>query len=415
MAPPRGRFLLLTLAFALALSACSDGGEPPASETRNLLVAVNAPFSQDAFVGRTIEQGVQLAIDQINEGGGLRIGTAEYTFTMKKYDTGLSAEKAVANVRRAIADGAVAIVDEGTGIDASWEIANRANVPIAIVYQGGEGQVDPETRPNVFRIAPTDHGISFRFAEYLAPKGLRVALMTDDTDYGRQGEIALADAWDHIPESVAARIQIPGSASDVAPQVLEARRAGATALLVWARASTVAKVIRAARSSGWDVPVYTPPSGEDPLVRQQLADHPEWVDGLTFAAGRMTAERGPGPYLKFQDAYTEAFGRDDTGVKTADGKTVYQPPDYGMYPYDFVNVLATAVNATNGATGAPLVQALEEVENRGANGDLRGFNEKNHEGVIDDDTYFAVFHDMTYAPVQDDPLSATLPTISQTD
>src|SRR5438034_3327067 len=24
---------------------------------------------------------------------------------------------------------------------------------------------------------------------------------------------------------------------------------------------------------------YTPPSGESPLVRQQLADHPQWVDG----------------------------------------------------------------------------------------------------------------------------------------
>src|SRR4029079_12134249 len=139
--------------------------EPPASETRNLLIAVNAPFSQDAFVGQTIEQGVQLAVDQINAGGGLRIGTTAYTFSVKKYDTALSAEKAVANVRKAIADGAVAIVDEGTGIDASEDTANQANVPICIVYQGGEGQVDPETRPNVFRIAPTDHGISFRFAE----------------------------------------------------------------------------------------------------------------------------------------------------------------------------------------------------------------------------------------------------------
>jgi len=101
-------------------------------------------------------------------------------------------------------------------------------------------------------------------------------------------------------------------------------------------------------------------------------------------------------------------------VKTADGTTVYQPPDYAMYPYDFVNLLSVAVGATNGAGGQPLVRALNEVETRGANGDERGFNEKNHEGVIDDDTYFASFHDMTYAPVKDDPLSATLPAIPQT-
>lgn len=397
----------------VVLAACGKGGAEPTSGKR-LLIAVDAPFSQDAFVGTTIARGVRLAVDQIARRGGIRVGDASYTFTVKRYDSGLSAAKAVANVRQAVEDGAVAIVDEGTGIDASWEVADAAHVPICVVYQGGEGQVDPVARPDVFRIAPTDHGVSFRYAEYLEPKGLKVALMTDDTDYGRQGAVALADAWDHIPRAVAAKITVPSSGTDVAPQVLEARRAGATALLVWGRAATVAEVLRAARSSGWDVPVYAPPSGEDPLVRQQLADHPEWVDGLTFAAGRMTAERGAGPFLRFQRAYVAAFGRDDTGVTTSDGAKVFQPPDYAMYPYDFVNVLAKAVEATHGQAGAPLVQALNEVETRGANGDERGFNEKNHEGVIDDDIYFATFRDMTYRPVRDDPLSSTLPTIDQT-
>ena len=46
--------------------------------------------------------------------------------------------------------------------------------------------------------------------------------------------------------------------------------------------------------------------------------------------------------------------------------------------------------------------------------DERGFNQVNHEGVVDDDVYFARFRDMTYQPVQDDPLSATLPLIPQT-
>jgi ABC-type branched-subunit amino acid transport system substrate-binding protein len=406
------RLAALGALFLLAASACSSEHEP--SSTKSLLIAVNAPFSKDAFVGQTIYQGVKLAVDQWNGTDGFDIGTVRYTFSVKKYDNAVSAEQAVANVREAVADGAVAIVDEGTGIDASWPVANAAGVPICIVYQGGESQVDPTSRPNVFRIAPTDHGISFRYAEYLAPQQLKVALMTDDTDYGRQGQVALADAWDHIPKSVAVKLQLPSTATDLSPQVLQARRAGATALLVWARAATIAEVVRAARSSGWDVPVFTPASGEDPLVRQQLADHPDWVDGLTFAAGRMTAERGPGPFLAFQDAYTKAFGRDDTGVKTADGRTVYQPPDYAMYPYDFVNLLHTALLATSGATGDALVHALNEVETRGANGDERGFNEKNHEGVIDDDVYFAAFHDMTYAPVKNDPLSSTLPTIPQT-
>ena len=70
------------------------------------------------------------------------------------------------------------------------------------------------------------------------------------------------------------------------------------------------------------------------------------------------------------------------------------------------------------ANGRPidnnLTTALEQVSVEGANGDSRGFNERNHEGVVDDDIYFARFHDMTYFPVRDDPLSSTLPPVPQT-
>jgi ABC-type branched-subunit amino acid transport system substrate-binding protein len=85
-----------------------------------------------------------------------------------------------------------------------------------------------------------------------------------------------------------------------------------------------------------------------------------------------------------------------------------------MYSYDFVNVLAAALAKAQTTDAATVLTALDRVSARGGNGDERGFNEHNHEGVVDDDVYFARFHDMTYRPVEDDPLSATLPVIRQT-
>ena len=85
-----------------------------------------------------------------------------------------------------------------------------------------------------------------------------------------------------------------------------------------------------------------------------------------------------------------------------------------MYAYDFVNLLAAALTKAGSTDPAKITKALEEVTVEGANGDERAFNHSSHEGVVDDDVYFARFHDMTYAPVKDDPLSATLPTIPQT-
>jgi branched-chain amino acid transport system substrate-binding protein len=400
--------LALLVVLCAFVPAC--GGDDSKGSEETLLIAVNAPFSRTPYVGQTIADGAQLAADEAT----IKTDDGTVRFRIKRYDTGLSARRAVANVRRALADGAVAIIDEGTGINASWRLARDADRPVCITYQGGVDLVDPVERPNVFRVAPTDHGTAFRLAEYLIPKGLKIGLVVDDSSYGQEGAKALGESFAHNPEAVAINLTVPAGSADLAPEVLRARRAGATALLVWAQPTTIAGVLTAARSSGWDVPVYTPASGEDPLVRQQLANHPDWVDGLTFSAGRPTAEVGPGPFLAFQQKYEQRFGVQLVGVKTPDGAEVAQPPDYAMYSYDCVNVLAAAIERAGGVDDrGKILDALQQVSVTGANGDQRGFNENNHDGVVDDDVYFARFEGMTYKPVKDDPLSSTLAEIDQ--
>ncbi len=399
---------VLLAAVVGALTACGSHSAAPRTP---LIVVVNAPFSRSPYLGRTIENGTRLAASEVNA-AGIHIGNKTYDLSVRTMDTGLSPARAVANVRRAADEGAVAVVDEGTGIDASWRLAH--GVPICVVFEGGDQVTDPIARPNVFRIAPTDHGIAFRLAEYLIPKKLKIALLHDDSDYGAAGAHALDAAFSRNRSSVAIEETLPADALDLGPQILRARRAGATALLVWGRPATIASAITAARSSGWNVPVYTPPTGADPFVRQQLADHPAWVDGLTFAGGRLTAEVGTGPFRAFEQKYESAFGVDEVGVKTSAGKKVIQPPETAMYAYDFVRLLAAAVLKAGSTDPAKVTAALNEVTTEGANGDERAFNKHNHDGVIDDDVYFARFHDMTYAPVTDDPLSATLPSLPQT-
>jgi branched-chain amino acid transport system substrate-binding protein len=405
---------ILLAALVAVLAGCGGGdkkaeGQGQTPRTRTLTVAVIAPFSRESYLGTTIAQGAELGMRRVI----VPAGRDYYSFRVARYDNAASASRAVAATRRAIAAKAIAIVTDGTGVDASWKLAKDAGVPIGIVYDGDSSLVDPQKRPNVFRIAPTNHGLAFRLAEYVVPKKLKVAILTDDTGYGRAGRKELDRAFSQNPESVAARIQIPSTATDLAPQILEARRAGATGVIVWAQPAAIAEALIAARSAGWKAPFFTPPAGEDPLVRQELAGHPSWVDGLTFASGRMTAERGPVPFLSFQAAYNQAFGAQQVGVKSASGRPVTEPPDYAMYPYDFVRLVATALRAAQAPDGDAIISALNQVSVEGANGDHRGFNQRNHEGVVDDDVYFAQFHGMTYAPVKDDALSATLPTIPQ--
>ncbi len=406
------RTLFFLAGLALLAAGCGKGSG--SGDLGHLAVAVDVPVTGSPYVAQTIRQGVELATSNLNAGGGVRVGDKSYLLDVKLYDNHLSARRAVEDTRRALDAHAVAIVTDGTGVDATWQLAKRDGVPICITYDGGAGLVDADARPNVFRIAPTNHGIAFRYAEYLIPKKLKVALLSDDSAYGSEGAAEIDRAFSQNAEAVATKLTLPAGQSDVAPQVLRAKRSGATALLVWGQPPTIAAVLAAARSAGWDVPVYTPPTGADPFIRQQLADHPEWVDGLTFASGRMTAEVGTAPFVSFQSQYESTYGADKVGVKTSDGQPVLQPPEFAMYAYDFVHVLTAAIIRAASTDAKKVTAALNQVTTQGANGDERGFNEHNHEGVVDDDVYFARFHDMTFSPVADDPLSSTLPPIPQT-
>ena len=405
------RVIPLLACIALLAAGC---GKSSRASGGNIVIAVDVPVTGSPYIAQTIRQGVALAANNLNSGGGVIVGTHSYHLTVKLYDNHLSARQAVDDTRRALSAHAVAIVTDGTGIDATWQIANRDHVPICITYDGGTGLVDVEKRPNVFRIAPTNHGIAFRYAEYLIPKGLKVGLLHDDSAYGQEGAADVGRAFSENPKSVAIRMTLPAGETDLSPQILRARRSRATALLVWAQPPTIAAVLTAARSIGWNVPVYAPPTGADPFIRQQLADHPSWVDGLTFAAGRLTAEVGTGPFQAFESQYESTYGVDKVGVKTASGQPVIQPPELAMYAYDFTHVLVAALTRAGSLDADKVLSALNEVTTQGANGDERGFNRHNHEGVVDDDVYFARFDDMTYQPVKDDPLSSTLPAIPQT-
>jgi hypothetical protein len=179
------RRLAPLLALAIAGTACGGSGGSQVSHVpdKTFTIVVDAPFSKAPFIGETIAHGVALAVAQLQ--GAASNGTF-YRFRVQRLDNALSAAQSVRNVRRAVSEGAGVIVTDGTGTDAAWKIANEAHIPICITYNGGVGLVDPQTRPNVFRIAPTDHGVAFRLAEYVIPKGLRSRSSTTTASTGRR-------------------------------------------------------------------------------------------------------------------------------------------------------------------------------------------------------------------------------------
>lgn len=387
-----------------ALALLATGCRAAPKRSGEVEVVVSAPISAAPWVADSVVRGARLAVKELNAKGGR-------TFRLVELDHGNSVQRALDNARRAVADHAAALVTDGVGAVAVAGVTGPAHLPTFVTYEGGETIVDETARPTLFRMAPANRPMAVRLTDYLAARKPKIALLTDDSGYGKDGRADLTAAIRRDALTLSTAVEVP-TAADPAPQVLAAQRSGADTVLLWARAPVVASVVSAIRARHWNVAIWCGPTAEDPLVRQQLAAHPEWLDGVGFVSFRMTAEVGPAPFTAFRAAYEKEFGADRTGV-TAGGREVVQPPDWAMYSYDSVKLLAVALKLTKGALGAPLVDALNTVSVTGANGDERSFLARNHEGVSSDDMYMATFHQMRYTPVKDDLLSASLPAVPQ--
>ncbi|HVE74453.1 MAG TPA: ABC transporter substrate-binding protein [Mycobacteriales bacterium] len=389
--------LLLALTLLGPVTACAQDDGAGAGST---LIVVSAPLSAQPWVGRFVQRGAELAAAQLTAAGR--------TVRVEVRDHGGSPQRAVDNAREAVKDGATALITDGVGAVAVADVTDPVALPVFVVFEGGESVIDPDERPTLFRLAPANRPMSRRLADYLSEQVKKVALIGDDSSYGREGLAATTTALARNNVAVTSSASVATGAPDVAPQVLEARRKGAQALVVWAGASTVAAVVRAARGAGWPVPIYSGPTAADPLVRQRIADHPTWLDGLTFVSFRITSEVGPEPFAAYRKAYEERFGKEQVGVGD-----VVAPPDWSTYSYDAVRLTDAALKVAGGLGGQPLMDALESTVITGANGDERGFGPTDREGVSPDDMYFARFAALRFAPVRDDVLSTNLPVVEQ--
>jgi ABC-type branched-subunit amino acid transport system substrate-binding protein len=400
---------LLICAFLMVTAACTSSGSGAGG---TVAVVVSAPMSTEPWIGTFIERGARLAIDDLNAAGGIQTASGKRKLRLVVLDHGGSPAKAAANARRAVAEGAALLLTDGTAAASVAAVTDPAHLPVFLCFEGGDELVDPERWPTLFRMAPANAPMVRRLADYIANDKPKVAIISDDSMYGEQGRSALLRAFEIDEVDVVSDQRIQAKAADVSAQVLAARKSGADTLVVWASAADVAAALQATHVAEWDVRIFSGPTGEDPLVRQRLADHPDWMNALTFVSFRMTAEMGPEPFNAFRAHYEAVMGADKVGV-SQDGRPVIQPPDWAMYPFDSINLVAAALQENGGQRGAALIDALHQVSIVGANGDGRSYMPNYHEGVAPIDMYFARFSGFVFEPVTDDPLSDELPIVNQ--
>lgn len=112
--------LIFVLAMAmvctmLVFASCGEEEEKPAEDTETLTIGLSAPLSgAGAGYGGDIKAGMDMAIEKINDDGGITVGDTTYNFAVEAKDDEMVPEQALTNATSMVLEEGVNIIFDPT-------------------------------------------------------------------------------------------------------------------------------------------------------------------------------------------------------------------------------------------------------------------------------------------------------------
>jgi len=298
----RAAIFLLTLASAQPLLA---QGQPIK------ITGVVELSGAGATSGTNFNDGVKLAVKEINAAGGILGRRVDYTWG----DTQSQPQVAKALAVKAIDDNSYVVMGPvfSGSILVSMAETKRAEIPN---FTGGEASaITLQGNPYIFRTSFTQASAMPKVARYLKDnvKAKTVAVIWVNNDFGKGGRDAFMKAVEAQGIKVVADISTDQGQLDFSGAVLKAKQANADALFVYSNEEESARALRELRKQGYDKPIV----GETVLTSQKVIELAgEAANGAVAHVG-LTAD-APSPAIaafasKFQKEYN--YKPDHNGLK----------------------------------------------------------------------------------------------------
>jgi branched-chain amino acid transport system substrate-binding protein len=264
-----------------------------------------------ATSGTNFNDGVKLALKEINAGGGILGRKVEYTAS----DTQSQPQIAKALAVRAIDDGTYVVMGPvfSGSILVSMAETRRAEVPN---FTGGEAAaITQQGNPYIFRTSFTQANAMPKVARYIKDtvKAKTVALIWVNNDFGKGGRDVFVKTIEPLGVKVLADVSTDPGQVDFSAAVLKARQANADALFVYCNEEESARALRELRKQGYDKPII----GETVLTSQKVIELAGDAANGAVAHVGLTAD-APSPGIrdfaaKFQKEYK--YKPDHNGLK----------------------------------------------------------------------------------------------------
>lgn len=364
---------VLMLAFVMLFTAC--GNNNAANENENvesdeIIIGALGPLTGNvAIYGIAATNGTKIAIDEINEAGGILGKQVKLILEDEKGD----AQEAMNVYNKLVEDGAVAIIGDITSGPtlAIADLANRDNM-LLITPTGTQLDIT-EGRPSVFRVAFTDPFQGRMLAQYAKDTlGASTAgiLANTSNDYSQGVKEAFIAEAENLGLEIVANESYGAADKDFRVQLTTIASQNPDVLLIPDYYETIALIAPQAREVGIESQ-FIGPDGWDGITAQLttgLSDEGLTAEALQSVEGAI---------------FTNHYSLDDPNENIQNFIAKYNelhgenPASFSALGYDAAYMVKQAIEEAGSTDSDAIIDAMKNINYEGLTGSIK-FDENNN-------------------------------------
>ncbi|HYF83833.1 MAG TPA: ABC transporter substrate-binding protein [Clostridia bacterium] len=341
--------LVLALVFMFTFTGCANNAATTAAPTEEIKMGFYAPLTgPTSLIGIPLQEGARLAVDEINEQGGIN----GKKIKLVEYDDKASAETAVKVVTRLIQEDKVNVI---LGSLVSGNILATAN----LVEKAGIPEVGTGTSPKwtaqgykyIFRGNAHSGWYNGALIEAMKKMGVKkLALLSSSTEYAKGGSDNLLKALKEDGTiEVILHENFQGGDTDFTGQMTKMISSGADAMFLYASAEDMGMQMKQFRQLGWKGFVFGPEGFNTPDIVKVAG---ESADGAVFSCGYVIPESPEGAMNAAEKSFLEAYVKKYARMPVND--TAYRA-------YDAAKILAMGLKNANSLDGTAIRDAIKSI------------------------------------------------------
>ncbi len=324
--------------------------ENPGTEEEVVIGGIGPLTGSNASYGISVQQGGQLAVDEINAAGGINGMQIRYLFEDDESD----AEKAISAYNKLMDDGMQVLMGTVTSDPCIAVTDESSRDGILQITPSGSAEACTQY-DNCFRICFTDPLQGRSMANYMYEEGLRkVAIIYDvASDYSSGIYEAFVDEFEALGGEIVAAESFTSGDVDFKTQLTKIKATDAEALFLPIYYTEVAYIVNQAVNVGLELPYYGC-DGWDGVINQLEGDTTN-IEGAIYLTP-FVANSEDEIVQNFVANYREAFGA--------------EPDQFAADAYDAIYTIKAAIEQAGSMDNDAIIAAMTEITVSGVTGEM---------------------------------------------